>query len=283
MMSFYKKWMNAIVRHSRPFSTRIVHKGAQTWFKELEIHPEITEFMNQPSLSKEQWIRFRDKIEKNSKTDRAISLDLVIMQLCNSLKNFDLGKCFVKYLTENKSEMNAAIVGKYLQLLYLNRDNLTEDDRKEILSMYRHLRLKYPLLDGLTAESCILALSLTDCWRESEELLEILKISCSKASSASYSAIAVAAFKNGDPEIGWKYFNELVEQKKKPSSEAYIAYVDYCLKNFENADDCLKEIEKLLSFLGQHNLLPDKIVTEHIKQVFEKFGWVGYFSTVNDM
>lgn len=74
---------------------------------------------------------------------------------------------------------------------------------------YNELRKSYKVLDSLTCENVIYALSLTRNWRECLKLLQETKIASNPGAGA-YSVIASSAFKNGEHELGWILLNEAV-------------------------------------------------------------------------
>lgn len=273
-MALYKTSLEMIAKHSRVHSYVAKQATKGRLPRNREIMPSLASLEGASNLDNEKWTNLRKEIME-SKT-QSKSPDVPIIQFCLASKNLNLGKSYVKYLKENEIDLGTALVGKYFQLLYHNQHSIAETDENEILALYDELRVKHPLLDAATAEYCILAMSLTKRWKETAELLDMIKLS-SPATSPSFSAIVIAAFKNQEPETGWKYLEECAKSKKQPQSDAYIAYVDYCSKKFKDPDVCVDEIGKLFNFIAQYDLMPYEIVTNHVKKVFEGLGWVGNF------
>ncbi|XP_012256133.2 mitochondrial ribonuclease P catalytic subunit [Athalia rosae] len=276
-MALYKSSSETIIKHSRWLSTQ-VQRTKVTLFDRLQ--QVITTSHESPIVDCKQWSKFREDLLKPPLAVKEIALDSTILQYCISSNDLPLGKSYQKYLRESESNPSLGFVGKYFQLLYNNMHHLTHDDKKDILTMYDNLRVAHPLLDASTAECCILGLSLTERWKESFELLEMLKVSCT-GSVACYSAIAQAAFYNSCPEIGWKYLNEMVTLERNPKSAVYITYVDYCTRTFTDRDVCVAEIGKLFNFFAEHSLAPFKDAIDYIQVTFKKLGWTGVPTVVD--
>lgn len=76
---------------------------------------------------------------------------------------------------------------------------------------YAELKKLCPLFDSSTGENVILGLSLTKEWKETLNILDMLKLSCFP-STIVYSAIARAAFLNNEDKIGWELLNETISK-----------------------------------------------------------------------
>ena len=89
----------------------------------------------------------------------------------------DLAKQYLQFLTQNNMKPNLATMGKYLRLLYNNNieHKISTQDEEEILHIYEEIRKNNPVLDSLTLDSILLALSLTREWRKCLDLLQVFK------------------------------------------------------------------------------------------------------------
>lgn len=74
---------------------------------------------------------------------------------------------------------------------------------------YENLIKTYKVLDGITTDSVILALSLTDQWNTCIKLLDDVK-KTGNPTVTSYTAIMAAAFRNSKNEFAWKIAQELI-------------------------------------------------------------------------
>lgn len=74
---------------------------------------------------------------------------------------------------------------------------------------YEDLSKTYKVLDEITTDSAILALSLTDQWKTCIKLLDDIK-KTGNPTVSSYTAIMAAAFRNSKNEFAWKIAQELI-------------------------------------------------------------------------
>lgn len=74
---------------------------------------------------------------------------------------------------------------------------------------YENVRKAHPILDAITLDNIIQALSLTKNWETCINLMNEIKIT-STPSSTCYSVLIAAAFSNDSDEIAWKLLNELI-------------------------------------------------------------------------
>lgn len=74
---------------------------------------------------------------------------------------------------------------------------------------YENLIKTYKVLDGITTDSVILALSLTDQWNMCIQLLDDVK-KTGNPTASSYTAIMAASFRNGKNEFAWKIAQEMI-------------------------------------------------------------------------
>lgn len=75
---------------------------------------------------------------------------------------------------------------------------------------YSDIRKTHDVLDSITCENALIALSLTKNWKETMKLLDEIKCTCAIPSGISYSALVSAAFRNNQPKLAWKFLNETI-------------------------------------------------------------------------
>lgn len=126
---------------------------------------------------------------------------------------------------------------------------------------------KQNFLDGTTAENSIYALSVTSQWKKTLELLQMIKFTCSPT-AGTYSRIIVAAFSNGEWEIGWKLMYEMLLDHRNPFSDVFISW-------FQNCSRTQEDLEKMLYYIGNNNILVSKDVATEIAKAFFEIGYVG--------
>ena len=151
----------------------------------------------------------------------------------------------MKYLSKNEDGPNIATISRFLRLCFVSWPQSTED---LIFEMYDKLTSRKSFMDANTTENLILALSVTTRWKETLELLESVKLTCSPGINI-YGAVIEAAFKNGDANTGWALATETVQLQKKPKPEIYQTWLNCC----SNASANLLGAETLLNFLSEHN------------------------------
>lgn len=146
-------------------------------------------------------------------------------------------------------------------------------------SRYNKMIKTTPILDAQTCESLILALSLTENWKECIALIEMIKITCTPSTSAFCNTIS-AAFNNGDGETGWKYCNELISVHRADHIDdiIYTSWLKYCT---EMDKDWLNGIEKLLDFTKENEVILSRKVAEELERIFHTKNYKTKFASVN--
>lgn len=124
------------------------------------------------------------------------------------------------------------------------------------------------MLDSSTLEHVILALCVTPDWKLSIKCLEDIKITC-KPSSSTYTAIISRAFDSSDTiKIGWDLLNEMIAMERKPQCKIFISWINYCKKN-QDLNESLKNIEKMIEYIGNNDILVSKLVAESFENYFK--------------
>lgn len=240
---------------------------------DLEINEKLK---NNEKIDDNHWTLARERLLKNFKTTEA-SVDSQIFDICSYFRRKDEAVNYFKFLERNNYQLNLNTIGDYFKTFSSHNEPLTPEEEEKICKMYDDLRKKYPLLDGMTAGSCIHALSLTKRWKECLELLDMLKIASSPGVSVLKSIIC-AAFKNEEPLLGWKIMEEGIS-KDPLDHYVYVSYIDYCQKHFK--DTKLKnEIEKMFNFWREHKvLLPEHVIKNYV-ETYEQCGYKATFTSI---
>lgn len=215
------------------------------------------------------------------------NIDAMILGHCVKTKQFDLGASYITFLNQEKIKPNLATIGKYLRLIYLrNQGSCLESgktckisEEKLILMHYGGMRKDYPILDCVSLENVVLALSITTRWKECFDLLKEIKISA-VPSTMTYSSVVASCFLYNEENLGWDLLREMLEYEKVPSSIVYLAYIKSASKIREKAE-AVKKLEKLFLFLQENNLKCDEGVGLSICQLAKKLGYESDFTTVS--
>lgn len=145
-----------------------------------------------------------------------------------------------------------------------------------VIFRYKDLSSRCPVFDSTTAENAILALSLTNQWRECLNVLEMHKFVCTPSGNV-YSAIAKAAFKNNDEKQGWSLINEAIINNRQVLTKVYSEFLKLTLKDKK---ETVVKIERLLNFFCANDILPCKELTDEISEILHSFGYSENYTTI---
>ncbi|KAJ8909368.1 hypothetical protein NQ315_004991, partial [Exocentrus adspersus] len=212
------------------------------------------------------------------------NIDAMILGHCTKIKRYDLGASYVSFLNQEDVKLNIATIGKYLKLIYFkNQENCLETGKpcdkaqEEIITKHYHdLRKDYPVLDSLTLENVVLALSLTSRWKECLDLLKEIKITA-VPTAAAYSAVIAAAFLNNEEALGWTLLDEILMLDKLPGSVSLLAYVTYkglcqhCSQTLDNFVLTDQEFAELKSEIFEKVIVGRDVFVKTNPEELEKF------------
>lgn len=203
------------------------------------------------------------------------NIDAMILNYCLS-NNRDLGLSYINFMTKENMKKNLATVGKHLQLIFSENTKYLQDGQKcpdseetLILEIYTNLRKDHPILDPLTLESCIVALSLTCQWKKCVELIKEVEIS-STPSSKTYGSIIAAAFINNEHDFAWNLLENLFSKNKVPSLP-FITYINLAKKSQQRT----AMLEKLLLFFQETDYICNEDVVLNLSQLVQVMGMRG--------
>ncbi|XP_062557657.1 mitochondrial ribonuclease P catalytic subunit [Armigeres subalbatus] len=229
---------------------------------------ELKEKLNlSPVLSAAEWGNIRKGILDERRFNET-NVDSTVLGMCVGLES---GKSYVKFLRENGVEMNLATVGKLLRLYRTEHSEgveLNEEHRQEIVKFYEELHKKNAMLDANTCEHLVAALTLTDHWRVSFELLDMIKLS-GIPDGATFSYLIEKCFQIGDVDVGWELLEEMTSHKRLPKDDVFLAWIAYSLKD----PNCFKQnMIKMLSFTNAKSLFLSKRIGQTLVQIPTKYG-----------
>lgn len=238
---------------------------------------EDNESVGQPS-----WADMRQEVMASTELKiTETTVDMAIINLCLVSRKINVAMSYIEYLWDNGYNMNLSSMMTYLKLCYVRKDKaLNETERDYLLKMYNAIRERYPVLDRSAAECCIMGISMTDKWKDSFELLDTIKILDNPCSTA-YSAIIRSAFEHNEPQIGWKYLREVLT-RLNPDHSVYIAYLDYCTRNFKGLE-LESEIGKMIEFWGDRDVRPYVSVISAYEQAFADLGWTTKHTSIRKL
>nr|CAH7762887.1 unnamed protein product [Callosobruchus chinensis] len=215
------------------------------------------------------------------------NIDAIILNYCANKKDCNLGTSYLNFLKRENIKPNLATIGKYLKLLYtINADMVFKKGKKLplieeelILRYYEDLRRDYPVLDSISLENAILALSVTSKWKTCLDLLKDVKVT-STPNTACYSSIVAAAFLNKEEEMGWAIIEEMMQSERIPSSIVFHSYLSH-LRQKRSKRLITDKLETLFLFLQKHDVKCDEEVISNIADLAERLQMLNIFTTVS--
>lgn len=240
---------NYSVRKRRPFQSKLVHRNAL--LDELEINKE--------KLPSEWKIIRQEFLNDNKITEN--SVDAVILGHCISKNNYSLGSSYINFLNKENIKFTLAASGKYFKLLYfINKEDrfvsgnsIKKDQEQFILKKFGEIRQQHKILDSITLEGSIGALSLTHEWKKCLDLLNEIKVTTTPNGNA-YSNIVSAAFLNNEESLGWSLLQEMILYNRNIDEIVYFAYINY-LKKLKTGKNRISQLEKLFVFLEENDIV----------------------------
>ncbi|XP_050299495.1 uncharacterized protein LOC126738284 isoform X2 [Anthonomus grandis grandis] len=191
------------------------------------------------------------------------NVDARIMGTISILQRLDLSRSYLKYLESQNIRPNLATLGKYLKFLYESiKQKASKSEETEILSICDNLRKTYPVLDSISLESIVLALSVTSRWKECIDIMTEIK-KTTRISTPVYTAVASAAFLNKENELAWEIINDALSENKLPQSGAYISFLKR-VKLLRKQENIHKQLETMFKFLGDSAVNCQEEVVDHL-------------------
>lgn len=234
----------------------------------------INKLLNvESNIADDKWSLIRKELFDSSAAINEANIDCVIIDTCRESDNPNLALNYVQHLIRNENKnLNIATVGKYFKALYDSQKVLDSQEIEEIYRLYDEVRTKYPVVDAITAEYLILGLSLTERWKESVELLDMITMT-STSRSASYSSIISAAFDHDEFKFGWELLSQMFP-RLSPSKRAYNSFLKYCTRTSNNSRELEYVINKLFELWKANDVLaPLDVITSIIDLLVSTGEW----------
>lgn len=221
--------------------------------------------------SPKNWENVKTSFVKSSRDATDRNVDALIIQYLTTKCYWNEGKDYLKYIKESGGSLNLGAIGKLMKFYYyygLQNNTLSPEEMSYIKDTCKELIKKYKVLDGTTGECCIIALSLTDDWKEGLKLIENVKIA-STPGAVAFCSLAVAAFKNNEPEIGWNLINSMPVVLRSPYDNVFTSWIYYCTSNFKSDKVALlSNLEKMFNFCGENDWKVGPSVVKLLSTVF---------------
>lgn len=178
------------------------------------ISQEVFTFLNNTNLDlKTDWREIRQNLLSNSRNVTDKNIDALTLNYCLINKMYNVAFNYIDFLKDENIQINLATLGKYFKICHdlYYENKLTKEQSENIWSAYMELTITHQVLDSLTLENVIMALSVTDHWKECLKLMSNVKVT-TVPSNGAYNAVVAAAFRNGDYQLGWDLFEEMLSE-----------------------------------------------------------------------
>ncbi|XP_064547198.1 mitochondrial ribonuclease P catalytic subunit [Drosophila montana] len=214
-------------------------------------------------LSNEDWHRVRNILTDSYKYINGSNVDAVVLGLCSSAEKLPLAKSYLSYLQAQGIEPNAATLGRLLRVYnaaYHTR-TLSDEEQAEIVHICDTLQGAHETLDASSCEHLIHGLVATkQHWQRAVPLLDMMKVT-SAPSVAAYSTLAAKAFSAEQPELAWRLLEEMLQARKLPKCEVYLAHL---AQSAQQAQTLGAQLERLLLFLERHDIVISDLVAQQL-------------------
>lgn len=208
------------------------------------------------------WQNTRAQIVNSGHPFTPANVDYITMCYCVANQDVKMGRSYLQHLKHSGADVNLATIGQYFRLVYLanQRGGLSKEDQAEILELCDSVKAKYPVLDTITCENIILALSLTDKWKECLSMLKEVKL-LSVPNALCYSAIVSACMRNKSYNLAWQLFREMLDKERQPTWEVFLVYLDSLGREIKTED-----LEMLFELSQEYDLL----FSEEVAKAYRK-------------
>ncbi|KAH8418984.1 hypothetical protein KR222_011385 [Zaprionus bogoriensis] len=220
-------------------------------------------FERRSELDDSEWQRVRATLTDEHKYITGKNVDAVILGMCSSAEKLPLAKSYMRFLQAQGATPNAATLGRLLRVYHAAYQTrpLTEKEQAEVLQICDVLQGAHELLDASSCEYLIHGLvATTQHWQRAVPLLEMMKLT-STPTTAAYSALASKAFSAQQPELAWRLLEEMLQARKLPKCEVYLAHL---ASSAAQPQTLRAQLERLLLFLERHDILISATVAEQL-------------------
>ena len=218
-------------------------------------------------LSSPEWEAIKDKVCAGNRAISHYNIDAIIIGLCGRLMQLDVGLSYLEHLTVSGRKLNIATIAQFMRMCYFCR--VKGIDEQLILSMYKDLCSRCPIMDAYTAENAILGLCLTTNWKLGLDLLDMIKLTCSPGSTV-YNVLIKTAYDNDEPNISLRLMSEMLQRGRNVRPEVFHALLDYCHRTFPSHKPRWQMVEECLKMFVENGLKPTKDVAERIRAYYQE-------------
>lgn len=241
-------------------------------------HTELVETLEkQRALSAAEWDELKSKLIGVRNITES-SFEGNVMGGCIQYENYAAGKSLIEYIRSRNMKPNIATLSRYMRLC---GDCYEKSGEDEIVKCYSELQKIAPVLDVVSLEHVISALSKTSHWRECLNLIEEIKL-VGIPRGLVYNRVAAAAFAHNEIELGWSLLETLVSANRPVASYVCLQWLQLVEKAPEKkaANEML---DRFVDYCARHQLSLPMEVTEGIKHCMQRKGagsWQGDYTSI---
>lgn len=218
-------------------------------------------------LSSTKWEAIKDKVCAENRAVNYSNIDAIIIGLCGRLTQLDVGLSYIEHLAVSGRKLNIASIAQFMRMCYFCREKGV--DEQLVLSMYKDLCSRCPVMDAYTAENAILGLCLTSSWKLGLDLLDMTKLTCFPGSTV-YSVLIKTAYDNDEPNISLRLISEMLQRGRNIRPEVFHAQLEYCHRTSPSPKFRWQMVEEFLRMFVENGLKPTKDVAERIRMLYHE-------------
>ncbi|XP_076065678.1 mitochondrial ribonuclease P catalytic subunit isoform X2 [Oratosquilla oratoria] len=220
--------------------------------------------MHKPNT--QEWEEIISSMKVTRKEVNAENCDGIIMKKCmSSPQSYLMASSYLEYIHAMGRTPNMLTSALYLEICGRCVNQCGEE---EVLRTYENFIKRFSLLDVNCSEIVAIALCSTSKWKESFKYLKVIQALCS-ISVRLYSAIIAAAFRCGEWDIAWKYFDMAYLENRQLQEYIYLDYLYFCQK-LEDKEEKEKLVKVLVEKLGTYEILPNEEVISLLSKVCQE-------------
>lgn len=220
-------------------------------------------FERRCELSNEDWQHVRHTLTDSFRHINGTNVDAIILGLCSKAEQLPVAKSYLKHLQAQGLKPNAATMGRLLRVYnaaYHTRE-LSDEEQSEIMQICDSLQNAHAILDASSCENLIHGLvATTQYWQRALPLLDMMNLTTTPSVSA-YTALAVKAFSSDQPELGWRLLEEMLQARKLPKCEIFLALLAHYARDVQTLG---AQLERLFSFLELYDIVISDLVAQQL-------------------
>lgn len=121
-------------------------------------------------------------------------------------------------------------------------------------------------------------ISTSNNWRKAANFIINDGFHCSRSSISIFNNLTSQAFVEADHNLGWQMLAKINDSNLQPNCDSFLAYWDYCTVDHSTFAD---NVEKMLEFIAQNDIIISKTVIEELTHRIQHFGGASVPTNIN--